>query len=154
MEDTKNQRLSRYNPVPPERKAEIIDDALVRIENETLEQIASSHGISKQALNGWLSALGDEYQEHRQRIVDNQLLAAEEQVREAGKKEQEEGNVPSGQLSLARAREVLRHAQWIAERRDNRYASKPTVQIGIGIQGDAGFVSSAGELLDQYLPKK
>jgi hypothetical protein len=144
-------RQTKYNPVSAETRDEIIKDALGRIETETLHDIATSHGISKQALNAWLTALGPEYQEQRERIIDAKLASAEAELERAGKKEQEEGNIPSGQLSLARAREILRSAQWLAERRDSRYSNKGgvTVQVGVAV----GLTGSASDLLKEYLPE-
>ena len=55
------------------------------------------------------------------------------------------------QLELARARELLRSAQWIAERRDARYRPKQEVQqdTTITVVLDPG----AGRVIDQSYPQ-
>jgi len=59
--------------IPIDRKQTILED-------DTLEQIAKSHGITKRTLNTWLMSLGDEYQELRQLCIDNMLAEALEEI--------------------------------------------------------------------------
>ncbi len=60
--------------IPIERKEHILEDSKGRIlKNQTLEQIAKSHGNTKLTLNTWLMSLVEEYQELRQLCIDNML---------------------------------------------------------------------------------
>lgn len=101
--------------IPPERKAEIVHSALERIEaGDRLPEIAADYGIATITLRVWLSALGDEYRAARAAWVDARLARAEEELEQA-----------SDQLSQSRARDLLKYAQWQAERRDPaRYGAR------------------------------
>lgn len=117
-------RTNIYHPVPAERKAEIIEDAKARImDGQTLTEIAQAHGTTKQALHMWLSSLGDEYKELRQRWLDNMLTNSARVIEEA-----------DNALDLARGRELFRVATWHAERRDpERYGQLSSIPVGPGI---------------------
>lgn len=126
--------------IPLEKKQLILADAKKRIlEFETLEEIATSHGISKRTLNTWLMALGDEYTELRQVWIDSMLEEAKREIDEA------DDNFP-----LARARERWKAATWYAERRDRaRYgADKATINIINGVSMKEALADEAGELLE------
>lgn len=129
--DEQNGRLTKYNPIPPERKQTIIADAMARIADETLDQIAESYGITQPTLWKWLSVT-EGYDQLRQSLVDDELAKASYALQEC----EREIVVSRDQLSLARARaltdlrdRLLRKAQWYAERRDRRYAAKQEVQV-------------------------
>ena len=109
-------RANNRHPVPLDQKATILDDAVGRIDRETLEQIAQSHGITKRTLNTWLMGL-DGYTELRQAVIDSQLAEAMEAI-----------DTADDTFPLARAREMFRSRSWMAERRDSRYAAKQEVQ--------------------------
>lgn len=117
--DEQNGRLTKYNPVPAERKREIIEDALPRIlDGHTLEQIATTYGITGRTLHTWLMSLGDEYQSLRQYLIDSKLAESSEAI-----------DTAKDQLQLARAREQFRVASWYAERRDRaRYGQQVQVE--------------------------
>lgn len=119
--------------LPNPHRDQIVRSALGEIlEGKTLQQIAIGHGVTKQTLNHWLMALGDEYQDLRDAYIDSRLMAAEEAITEA-----------ADQHSLAQARELLRHSQWMAERRSrSRYGVQAVtgqaggeVSITINLQG-------------------
>ena len=103
------------------RKQEIIKDALPRVlQGHRLADIAKDHGVSKQSLNAWLVGLGDEYQEIRQQYIEYKLATSEEMLVDA-----------DDALSLARARELMRHSQWLAERRARaQYGVQPLAHAG------------------------
>ncbi len=53
-------------PVPIDRKRLILEDAKNRVyKNQTVKEIAASHGISKQILTTWLMSQREEYRELR-----------------------------------------------------------------------------------------
>lgn len=115
----------RQDPVPPERRQEIIERAKTAImEGLTLQQIADKEGIGKATLKIWLHALGDEYKELRAAWLDNMLAEATEAI------DDEDGDA----LALARAREKWRYATWYAERRDpSRYGQKGDGNQGVAV---------------------
>ena len=138
-------RKTKYNPVPIETKQAILEDAKTRIINgETLEEIASSHGVSKRTLNTWLVSLGDEYAELRQAWIDNMLREAKEGIDNA-----------DDQFPLARAREQWKAATWYAERRDRARYGVQVANINIinGVTMDAALANEAGALLDHIADK-
>ena len=139
------ERKTKYNPVPIETKQAILEDAKTRIINgETLEEIASSHGVSKRTLNTWLVSLGDEYAELRQAWIDNMLREAKEGIDNA-----------DDQFPLARAREQWKAATWYAERRDRARYGVQVANINIinGVTMDAALANEAGALLDHIADK-
>ena len=126
--------------INPERKQAILDDAKTRIlEGETIEQIAHSYSISRQTLNTWLMALGEEYQELRQVWIDNMLSEAKESIDSA-----------TESIDIARARESWKAATWIAERRDRLRYGQQVANINIinGITMTDALSGTAGELLE------
>lgn len=103
---------------PVEVKAAILDDAKAEILNgRTLQQIADKHKIGRSTLSLWLSQLPDgQYEQLRSLWIDQQLQDAVQNIEKA----------PDA-LELARGRELLRHSQWLSERRDSRYQTKQQV---------------------------
>ncbi len=128
---TKGIRGSLPNP----HKAAILEDAKARMmQGETLHQIAARHGISRQALWVWLNNMGDEYKQLRDLYIDTRLFEADEEL-----------DCAADQLSLARAREKIRSAQWYAERRDRaRYGQ----QQQLSDSGPVQVVINLGSISD------
>lgn len=128
-------RPTKYNPVPAERKTEIIQDAMQRIAaGHTIKAIAKDHAVDPSSLNMWLLALGDEYRDLRNAVIDNKLSEAMEAIDSAGsvldQAKEEKGeigqvDISHAQFNLAHAREMFKSAAFIAERRDARYQPKP-----------------------------
>ena len=116
---------ARGNRYTPEQRKAIVDAALARIvDGDGLREIAADHGITYQTLHAWLSALGDEYTELRQRWLDSMLTAAKLAIDGA-----------PDHFELARGREQWRYATWYAERRDPaRYGAKPQGDGAVNIQ--------------------
>lgn len=127
----------RQNPVPAERRHEIIESAKERIlAGDTLDQIADSNGISRATLDLWLHALGDEYKQLRQVWLDSLLQRAGEEM------EKKDADA----LGLARARELFKRACWYAERRDPaRYGAKGDANQGVAINV---YVNREGAMVD------
>jgi hypothetical protein len=145
-------RQTKYNPVPSETKAEIIQDALGRVGSETLEQIAASHSITEPTLWRWLDG-SPEYRPALDAHYVDKLRAAVAGY-DISERELREAQDP---FSLARAREIgtikerrVKAAQWELERRNALYSNKGgvTVQVGVAV----GLTGSAGDLLKEYLP--
>jgi hypothetical protein len=84
---------------------------------ERIADIAKTHQVSVPTLQVWLSGCR-EYHEAQMIVTDARLAEAEEDVRNA-----------EDQVAIARARELLKAAQWHAERRDRRYAAKQETTI-------------------------
>lgn len=112
----------RNSPVAPEVRSHILEVAKERIMlGDTLKQIASDHSIGESTLEMWLHALGDEYLTLRQAWIDQMLREAGELIKQS-----------RSPLALARARELIRRAQWYAERRDrNRYGDDRQATVGV-----------------------
>lgn len=56
-------------PTPINRKHLILEDAKSQVsKNNTLEEIAVSHGITKQILTTWLMSRGEKYREPRNAV--------------------------------------------------------------------------------------
>lgn len=137
-----------WRPIPPERKAAILEDAKQLIlQDQSIDQIAAKHGISHSTLYLWLHALGDEYKALREAWLDGMLLEAGELLKHA-----------DDPLSLARGRELWRRATWYAERRDRarygdsvqvEHVTQPILNINIvaGSQHAAVLPAIEGELL-------
>jgi len=108
-----------------ENKPRIIESALERIRNgDTLEEVAKDNRISKPTLWRWLSALGDEYTELRELLIDEQLADAGEKLDDAITNASDEFGVidyQKAQLNLAHARELWKKSTWLAEMRSSRY---------------------------------
>jgi transposase-like protein len=105
-------RPTKYNPVPQDTKAYILEDCKARIlAGHTLDEIAADHSVTSRTLRHWLSALGDEYKDLREQWIDNMLADATEAIESA-----------DDQFPLARAVARLKAVQWYVERRDRRYA--------------------------------
>lgn len=120
----------------PRRQA-ICEDAVVSIlDGQTMADIAARHNVGRSTLALWLANM-DGYEQLRQVWCDAQLADAQQMLMDA-----------PDQLELARARELLRSAQWIAERRDARYRPKQEVQqdTTITVVLDPG----AGRVLESY----
>ena len=129
-------RLTKFNPIPVERKELILTEARERIlAGDTLKQIATDHDITSRTLQTWLHQLGDEYKALRELWIDNLLLDASDAIDNAtedaetstegiGERERREDREDK-QLRLALAREKWKKATWYAERRDSqRYGQK------------------------------
>ena len=134
---TQIQRLTKYNPGPAEQREMIVDDALTRIGNEGLREIAASHNITTRTLNLWLLAHPD-YSAKCQAITDARLLDAREQY----DRDREAIQSAPDQLSLARARDThsvsrseMAYALMMAERRDKRYQAKPDTNLQLNATG-------------------
>lgn len=119
-------RKTKYNPVPADRKVEIIQDAMMRIKDESLDAIAASHGISQPTLWKWLDAV-PEYKPYRDQLYVDKLYSAVSSLADTERDILESED----QLSLARARalgdirdKVVRSAQWDLERRVKDYQPK------------------------------
>jgi len=105
-----------------DRKEIILKDAKERIlKNHTLEQIATTHRITKRTLNTWLMSLGEEYQELRQLCIDNMLAEALDEIDNA-----------TEHFPLARANSKWRAATWYAERRDQQRYGGYRLNINVG----------------------
>lgn len=115
---------------------------------ETGPQIAQSLGVTKQALSHWLSNVAE--QEWR----------SAQFVKAFNRKEQADDLIEtaSNPLDLARAREMLRSAQWDLERVCRRIYGQDAppavaaVQINIGIRKDAGAMHH--DAIEVELPNK
>ena len=58
--------------IPIDRKRLILEDAKSRVyKNQTLKEIAASHGVSKQILTTWLMSPGEENRELRETVKIN-----------------------------------------------------------------------------------
>lgn len=119
----------------------IIEDAVARIlKGQALADIAAIHGIGRSTLSLWLANM-EGYDTIRALWIDAQLTEADEMLREA----------PDA-LELARARELLRSAQWKAERRDQRYRQQQVVQqdttITVVLDPGAGRTYPQAERVD------
>lgn len=69
------------NPTSINCKQLILEDAKKRIlENNSLEQIAVSHGVKRKTLNKWLMSMKDEHRELRDLWVDNMLKKANKEI--------------------------------------------------------------------------
>ncbi len=119
-------------PYPAALKQTVLEDAKHLImAGQTLEQIATKHGIHYKTLQAWLLAMGDEYKDLRRAWIDSMLIDSREALTEA--------RTPDA-LSLARAREGWKADTWLASKMDSRYADKQdntTINIGAGSYLDA-----------------
>ena len=122
-------------------KAASAKDVLARVLNEeSTKDIAASFGVTRSALNQWLLE-----------TAETEWKAA--QVARAYKRKEEaedEMDCATDALSLARARERLKAAQWDLERvcrriygQDQPANAHAAVQINIGIRRDAAQVIDA-----------
>jgi hypothetical protein len=119
-------------PVPAEQKQQIIAGALARIEaGDTIEACAAEHGIHKKTLKVWLLDIGDEYAQFRSRLIDTRLVEAEEEMVRASEEiaSATPDELPRARAMLESAKARMATAQWYAERRDRRYASKQEVAV-------------------------
>ena len=126
-------------PIPAPIKNAILEDAKSLIlAGKTIDEIAAKHGVAHLTLSLWRHGLGDEYQDLRRAWIDGMLSEAGTLLKEA-----------PDVLSLARARELQRRAQWYAERRDRqRYGDKQEVTVNVTSM-DAGLVGSISELIER-----
>jgi transposase len=128
-----NALASKQGALAPLKDADV-GDVLTRVLNEeSTKDIAKSFGVTRSALNQWLLA----YAEKDWKTV--QVIRAHKRKDEA----EEEIETATDALSLARAREKLRAAQWDLERVCRRIygqdapASAQAVQINISLRGDS-----------------
>jgi transposase-like protein len=124
--------LAYKPPIPADKRQQIIAGALEMIEQgHTIASCASKHGLHTKTLKVWLLSLGDEYAAFRSRLIDNKLIDAEEEMERAGEEiaRASPDELPRARAMLDAARAKLASAQWVAERRDRRYASKQEVAI-------------------------
>lgn len=101
---------------------------------ETSPQIATSLGVTKQALSHWLCN------------VSEQEWKSAQFVKAFSRKEQADELIEtaSNPLDLARAREMLRSAQWDLERVCRRiYGSDQPAQIAAAVQINIGIAHKA-----------
>lgn len=112
---------------------------------ETGPQIAQSLGVTKQALSHWLANVAEAEWKSAQFVkAFNRKEQADELIETA-----------SNPLDLARAREMLRSAQWDLERvcrriygQDSPPAGTNAVQININLRGQAATVAPHNGVID------
>lgn len=130
-------RKTKYNPVPLDTKAEILQDADLMIrDGYTLHEIAEKHGISDKTLDIWLADITD--QDITRQWTNARLAKADQLIDQAIEYANRDGltreEVAIGQLRLQCARARALQSNFIAERRDARYAAKQeaaTVHINL-----------------------
>ena len=148
-------RLSKYNPVPAETKAEIIEDALEMVRAGVgLREIAPKLGIAVFTLNQWLLSHPD-YSNVCQALTDARLVEARDQYqqdREAMERAQDQFALTRARACHDVSRSEMAYAVLMAERRDSRYQAKPLVQIGINIDIGRALEDAEARAV-QYLPK-
>lgn len=104
-------------PTAITHKAQIIERLA---QGHLVRDIANDLGISRQVITRYLADDPD-YQAAFQIALESRLDDRESELEQA-----------SDQLSLARARELLSHARWRAERLNpSRYGQRPTVAIQV-----------------------
>lgn len=116
-------------------------DVIRRLVNdERSADIAQSLGVSRSALNQWLLVTcEDEWKAAQVARAITRKESAEEEIEGA-----------ADPLSLARAREKLKSAQWDLERICSRiFGLKPTQVTVNTVNVDAGLVGSIRELIDR-----
>ena len=121
-------RQGALNPLKAADPKEVLDRVL---NEESTREIAASFGVTRSALNQWLLA-----------TAETDWKAAQ-YIRAAKRKDEAEDEIDAATdaLSLARAREKLRAAQWDLERvcrriygQDAPPAGVVPIQINIGIR--------------------
>ncbi len=121
------------NPgIPAVRRQQIIEAAYPAIaDGATIREVAAQHGIHFRTLQTWLYALGDDYAEFRSRVIDAQLIHAIGELDDAASAMANAAteDVPRARAVVDARDRQLRSAQWLAERRDRRYASKQEVSV-------------------------
>jgi nitrous oxide reductase accessory protein NosL len=127
-------------------KAASVEDVLNRVLNEeSTKDIAASFGVTRSALNQWLLT-----------NAEKEWKAAQ-YIRAAKRKEEAEDEMDATDaLSLARARERLRAAQWDLERVCRRIYGQdapPTgaaaVQININLRGKGATIDAHHEVVSK-----
>ncbi len=89
-------------------------------QGELIKDIAADLGVSRQVISRYL-ANDPDYQAAFTEALDSRLDQRESELEQA-----------NDQLSLARARELLSHARWRAERLNpSRYGQRPSVAIQV-----------------------
>ncbi len=89
-------------------------------QGELIKDIAADLGVSRQVISRYLASDPD-YQAAFTEALDSRLDQRESELEQA-----------NDQLSLARARELLSHARWRAERLNpSRYGQRPSVAIQV-----------------------
>ncbi len=109
--------MSKLVPTAIKHKPEILE----RLSNgETVASIAKSLGIARETLSRTLAHDAD-YQQAFTEALDARLDQREQELEQA-----------SDNITLARARELLSHARWRAERLNPaRYGQRPSVAIQV-----------------------
>ncbi len=120
--------VTNYALALAEKRPAIVQDAIQRIqEGAPLRDIAKSHGIHYKTLQGWLLALGDEYASIRQTYIDQQLIAASDELSAIGEAidTADATDIPRMRVKLDWAKSEWARAAWLAERRDRaRYGAQ------------------------------
>lgn len=125
---------------PLQVREDILEAAKVDIlvGRNTLTEIAERYGISRRVLTYWLAQLGEEYYTLRKAWIDNMLADADEALDQVDP----QGNKDVEYLKLNKARELIKRAQWYAERRDRqRYgeqAEAKEVAVTVIVNRDKG----------------
>ena len=112
-------------PVPHEERFNIVQDALLKLESgKTTDQIAKLHNIKGRTLRAWLLVdCPAAYEHQRARYFASELQGASEAITKA-----------TDQLQLAKGRELLRHWQWLSERRlPSVFGQKQEVRIDVNL---------------------
>ena len=103
--------MAAHPAVTPEKRAEIVGEALGRIlHGATLKEIATEHGIDTRTLNRWL--LGDvpeKYRDIQAQGLILRIVEADENLANA-----------RDHIEISRCREICKFVRWDAERRLNR----------------------------------
>ena len=129
--------------VTPEVKATIIAGAYDALQaGETTEQIASRYGITGRALRYWLLD-DDRAEDARRSMITSELARTGEDLRNA--------RYADSPLPLACAREEARYWQWMADRRDARYAQRHEVALSTSVTMSPAMLVSATQLLERAL---
>ena len=112
------------------------------LSDERTADIAASYGVARSRLNGWLL-------EHAEDQWKKAQAARAITALEQAKDDLESAQDP---LSLARAREQLRSAQWDLERLVSRlYGFKQSVEVSVAVSVEHRLETSASQLLDAFV---
>ena len=130
-------QTGQVQAIPPDLDP---DEVLARyLTEQTTSQIAQSYGITRKSLVAWLR---DVRPQGWKRV---QLIRAHDR-KEFGNEGLESA---ADALSLARARELVRSAQWELQSTDPDYAPKQQVTVDYSVRIDPALIGRAAELLDQ-----
>lgn len=105
----------------PERRAEILEETKVLLlQGDSIREIAAKKEVSERTLQLWIHGTDDD--ELRKAWVDSMLVESGEILDSISETD------INAHLKLAKAREVLKKAQWYAEKRDRaRYGEEKNV---------------------------